>query len=73
MFLKFNFSLIDSVPLEFKRLSDKVSRINRKAGDSIELDCIFNGRPKPKIIWLRGKLHINISQTTFQFENDKGR
>lgn len=52
---------------------DSVVNINRRAGDPIELDCSFNGRPKPKILWMKGKSLLNISELTFLFENNKTR
>lgn len=64
---------IDQVPLEFKRPMNQISQINRRAGDRVELDCTFNGRPTPKILWLKGKSLLDMSQSTFLLENNNAR
>ena len=52
---------------------DSVTQINRRSGDPVELDCSFNGRPKPKILWMKGKSLINMSQVTLLYEKNKTR
>lgn len=64
---------IDQVPMEFKKAMNQLSQINRRAGDNVELDCTFNGRPKPKIVWFKGKSLLDLSQSTFLLENNNAR
>ncbi len=57
----------------FKNIFQQVSRLDRKAGDYVKLDCTFNGRPKPKLVWMKGKLLFNSSDSTLQFEDNNAR
>ncbi len=50
-----------------------ISRLDRKSGDNIELDCKFTGRPKPKLVWYKGKLPLQNNDTTLQFRDNNGR
>ncbi|CAF0830837.1 unnamed protein product [Adineta steineri] len=58
--------------LEFKNNLQLISRLDRKAGDNVELDCQFNGRPKPKLVWLKGKLPLKNDDSTLQFGDNNG-
>ncbi|CAF4523047.1 unnamed protein product [Rotaria sp. Silwood1] len=57
----------DPAPLQFKNNLQTVSQLDRKLGDNVEFDCKFNGRPKPKIIWLKGILPLDVHDSTLQF------
>lgn len=61
----------EPVPLTFK---DKqvlsVVKMERRTGENIVLDCSYNGRPKPKINWYRGKLALNVDGTTVKFDEE---
>ncbi|CAF4341318.1 unnamed protein product, partial [Rotaria sp. Silwood2] len=57
----------DSIPLKFKNNLQTVSKLDRKPGDNVEFDCKFNGRPKPKILWLKGNLPLVNHDWTLQF------
>lgn len=49
------------------------SRLNKKSGEDVEFDCRFNGRPKPKISWFKGKIPLDNSNNALQFGKDNER
>ncbi len=73
IFFSKHYSFVDPVPLEFTNNLQTVSRLDRKAGSNVELDCKFNGRPKPKLIWLKGKLPLKNDDSTLQFGDNNER
>jgi hypothetical protein len=64
---------IDPVLLQFKNNLPLMARIERKAGTNVEFDCSYNGRPKPKIIWLKGTIPLIIDDSTLQLRDNNGR
>ncbi len=64
---------LDPVPLQFKTNLPSVSRIDRKAGTNVDLDCSYNGRPQPKVVWLKEKLPLVTDDSTLQFRDNNGR
>lgn len=50
-----------------------VSRLDKKSGDNVQFDCQFTGQPKPKLVWLKGKLQLNGNDSPFQFGENNGR
>jgi len=50
-----------------------MARIDRKAGTDVEFDCSYDGRPNPKIIWLKGTTPLIIDDSTLQLRNNNGR
>lgn len=63
---------VDPVPLRFKSNLPAVSRLDRKAGENVQFDCTFTGRPKPKLIWLKGKLPLKNDDSTMEFNDYNG-
>lgn len=66
------FIFIAPMTLQFTNNLQTVSVLDRKEGDNLIFDCKFKGRPKPKIIWFKGKLFLN-NDSAFQFGNDMER
>jgi hypothetical protein len=64
---------IDPIPLQFENYLQPVSRLDRKAGDNVQFDCKFTGRPKPTLVWFKGKLPLSNSDSTLQFNDNNGR
>ena len=66
-------SRLDPVPLRFLKTVPASSRFDIKAGDNIAFDCSYTGRPQPQIAWLKGKLPLNIDDTTLSLRSNNGR
>ena len=64
---------LDPVRLQFKNNIPAVARIDRKAGTNVEFDCSYNGRPQPKVVWLKGKLPLINDDATLQYRDNNGR
>jgi hypothetical protein len=64
---------LDPVPLQFKNNLPSVTRIDGKSGTNVEFDCSYDGRPEPKILWLKGKAPLNADDSTLQFRDNNGR
>jgi hypothetical protein len=64
---------VDPVTLQFKNSLPSVARIDRKTGANAEFDCSYDGRPQPKIVWLRGKLPWSSDDPTLQLRDNNGR
>ena len=64
---------LDPVKLQFKNNLPSTARIDRKAGTNVEFDCSYNGRPQPKILWLKGKAPLAADDSTLQFRDNNGR
>ncbi|CAF1140999.1 unnamed protein product, partial [Rotaria sordida] len=62
----------DPVPLRFKNNLQTVEKIERKAGTNVEFDCLYDGRPQPKIKWLKGKLPLSNDDSTLQIRDNNG-
>ena len=62
-----------SIPLVFKTNLPDVSRLNKNANEDVKLDCTFDGLPRPKVVWLRGKLPLKYSESTYQLKDHNGR
>ena len=60
----------DESPLRFKNYAPAVANLARKAGDNIELDCLYSGQPKPKLIWRKGKLPLDWHATAMKSMDD---
>ena len=73
VFITLRLPFLDLVQLQFQTNLPSVSKLSRKAGDNILLDCLYEGRPKPKIQWLKGKLPLVRDDPTLQFGNDDQR
>jgi hypothetical protein len=70
-FIKILF-FIDPEVLEFINNLQPVSKLDRKEGYNLEFDCKFKGRPKPKLLWLKGKLPLN-NDATLKFGDNNDR
>ena len=68
-----HFFLLDPVSLQFQKNLPAVSRIDRKSSTNVEFDCLYNGRPRPKITWYRGKAPLPVDDATFQLRDNNGR
>ena len=66
-------SFLDPVPLKFKKNLTAVVEIERKAGTDVEFDCTYEGRPQPKITWIRGKLPWIPDDSTVKLRENNGR
>jgi hypothetical protein len=65
---------LDPVTLTFKNNNlPTVTRLDRKAGANAEFDCSYNGRPKPKLVWFKGKLPWSSDDPTLQIRDNNGR
>ncbi len=64
---------VDPVELQFENNLPSVNRIDRKASTNVTLDCLYKGRPQPKITWLRGKSPLIIDDARFQLRDNDGR
>ncbi len=73
IFFRDTYFFVDPIPLQFKNNLPSVIRINQKASTDVEFDCSYNGRPQPKITWLKGKLPLTFNDSTFQFRENNGR
>ncbi len=59
--------------MQFKNNLETVSRLDRRTGDNIEFDCKYNGRPKPKLVWFKGKLPLTNNDSALQFKDNNER
>jgi hypothetical protein len=64
---------IDPAPLKFENNLQLLTRLDLKAGDDVEFDCKYNGRPKPKVVWFKGTLPLNSELSTLQFGDNNER
>ncbi|CAF1023509.1 unnamed protein product [Adineta ricciae] len=62
----------DPEQLQFKTNLPTVLRLDRKSGENVEFDCKFDGRPKPKLVWLKGKTPLKNDDSTLQFSDNNG-
>ncbi|CAF3375104.1 unnamed protein product [Rotaria socialis] len=66
----YSINIDNPLPLQFKNYLQTVSHLNRKSGDNVEFDCKFDGRPKPKVSWFKGKVHLNNQDSTLKLADN---
>ncbi|CAF0895692.1 unnamed protein product [Adineta ricciae] len=62
----------DPIPLQFRNNLSSVSKIDGKTGINVDFDCTYNGRPQPKVVWLKGKLPLISDDSTLQLRENNG-
>lgn len=65
--------ILDPVTLQFKNTLPAVNHIERKAGSNVDFDCIYVGRPRPRVTWYKGKLSWEMNDSTLQIRENNGR
>ncbi|CAF1308987.1 unnamed protein product, partial [Didymodactylos carnosus] len=60
---RYTINVDDPLPLTFNDKRSNVLKIFRQSGTDIHLDCSHQGRPQPKVIWLKGKQLVKYDPT----------
>ncbi|CAF1076010.1 unnamed protein product [Rotaria sp. Silwood1] len=68
----YNIHVDDPVPLRFKNNLPAIEKLERKSGTNVVFDCLYDGRPQPKVIWLKGKLPLSSDNSTLQIRDNNG-